>query len=148
MALISITRLRLRSLRYFPSFAVHLWGSTRQIRRAPGFIVGQFATEGVAVFWTITAWTDEAAMHAYWSSGSHLKAMPKLLGWCDEASVTHWMQQDTRLPGPVETLERMVAQGRLSKVRHPSPGQAAGLASPDRTIPRAGPPLRPITRAA
>jgi hypothetical protein len=33
-------------------------------------------------------------MRAYMTSGVHLKAMPKLLDWCGEASVVHWTQDD------------------------------------------------------
>lgn len=64
MALISVTRLRLRSVRYLPPFAWHALASTRQIRRAPGFLGGQVVGERGWGFWTITAWADEAAMRA------------------------------------------------------------------------------------
>ena len=46
-----------------------------------------------------------------------MKAMPKLLDWCDEASIAHWTHEDTGLPSPEEALARMRRQGRLSKVK-------------------------------
>jgi len=49
--------------------------------------------------------------------------MPKLLDWCDEASVAHWIQPTTELPTWLEAHRRMVAEGRLSKVSRPSPAQ-------------------------
>lgn len=143
MIFVSITRLRLRSLRFLPAFVVRSWRSTRQIRRSPGFIEGRFATEGARVFWTVTAWDEDAAMRRYRNSADHGRAMPKLAGWCDEASLVHWLQEDATLPSPAEALRRMIDGGRLSKLRHPSAGHAAGLAAPDRLVPRAGPPLRP-----
>ena len=34
-------------------------------------------------------WTDEAAMKSFMESGAHRTITPKLLEWCDEASVAH-----------------------------------------------------------
>lgn len=41
-------------------------------------------------FWTITAWENAETMNTFRTSGAHLAVMPKLLNWCDEASVVHW----------------------------------------------------------
>jgi hypothetical protein len=46
----------------------------------------------------MTAWESEAAMRAFRSSGANMKAMPKLLDWCDEASYAHWEQESPELP--------------------------------------------------
>jgi hypothetical protein len=143
MPFISVTRLRLRSLRFFPRFAWHTLASTRQLRRASGFLGGQFAGEGLRGFWTVTAWRDEAAMRAYRNTDAHMRAMPKLLGWCDEASVAHWSQATAALPEPATAVERMRTEGRLSKVRHPSPAHAARHLAPSSELPRPGPRLRP-----
>jgi len=146
LTFVSLTRLRLRSLRFLPAFMPHTWRSTRQIKTSAGFLGGYLATEGVRGFWTITAWDEEAAMRAYRSSGDHLRAMPKLLAWCDEASVAHWRQAGNELPGPTELLKRMVDEGRLSKVRHPSPAHASGWTAPPGVVLRAGPSIRPSGR--
>ncbi len=76
-------------------------------------------------FWTLTVWEHEAAMHSFMRSGAHLRAMPKLLDWCDEASVVHWHQETPELPAWREAHRRMLDEGRMSKVRHPSPAQQA-----------------------
>lgn len=125
MPLISVTRLRLRSVRYLPGFVWHTWRSLRQARGAPGFLAGQLAGEGVLAFWTLTAWSDEVSMRRYRNGAEHGQAMPRLLQWCDEAAVVHWLQETPDLPAGAEALQRMVADGRLSKVRHPSPEHAA-----------------------
>ena len=142
MALISVTRLRLRSVRYLLPFYWHSLKSARQARRAPGFLGGQLAGERGMAYWTITAWHDEAAMRAYRTAPPHLRAMPKLLDWCDEASVVHWQQDGPALPDAAEAARRMVADGRISKVRHPSPAHAARRIVVGRP-PRAGLRLRP-----
>ncbi len=117
-------------------FAIHTLASSRQLRRAPGFIRGRFALEGMTGFWTITAWKDEASMRGYRNADAHKRAMPKLMGWCDEASVAHWEQAGDELPTAAQALERMISSGRISKVRNPSPGHATGTIAPDRTVPQ------------
>lgn len=89
MTFISVTRLRVRSLFYVPQFVWRTLQSLRQTERAPGFMGGKVLREARNTFWTITAWEDAAAMNAFRTSGAHRTAMPKLLNWCDEASVVH-----------------------------------------------------------
>jgi hypothetical protein len=95
--------------------------------------------------WTITAWRDDTAMRAYRNSGAHLKAMPKLLQWCDEASFAHWTQEDATLPSGEVALERIRTSGRLSKVRHPSARQLSGQMAGEYP-PKPGLKLRPTGR--
>ena len=125
MPFISITRLRVRSLLYLPAFLWQALGSLRQSQRSRGFLGGRVLREARNTFWTVTAWDDDAAMNAFRTSGAHGQAMPKLLDWCDEASVAHWIQPTTELPTRLEAHRRMLAEGRLSKVSHPSPAQLA-----------------------
>lgn len=125
MTFISVTRLRLRSPRYLPLFAWYTFHSSQQIRRAPGFITGAFIQEPKLSFWTVSAWSEQAAMRHYRNRDAHRRAMPKLLDWCDEASIAHWEQADATLPTANEALAQMVAQNHLSKVRNPSADHAA-----------------------
>lgn len=124
--LVSLTRLRLRSGRYLVPFFWHTWRSMRQARRAPGYHAGRMARDAHGGYWTVTAWDDLAAMRAFRDSGAHRSAMPKLMHWCDEASVAYWQQDGSVLPDGDAMLEKMHALGRLSKVRHPTPDHAAG----------------------
>lgn len=125
MPFISVTRLRVRSIRYLPQFIWKALLTARQAERAHGFLGGRLARDAKNTFWTLTAWKDAAAMKAYRDTGAHRGVMPKLLDWCDEASVVHWDQESAELPDWQEAHRRMVAEGRTSKVRHPSPAQAA-----------------------
>ena len=71
----------------------------------------------------MTVWSDQAAMRKYMSTGSHKVAMPRLLDWCDEASVVHWNEESEAFPTWPQAAERMRG-GRASKVRNPSPQHA------------------------
>ena len=145
MPFISVTRLHLRSWRFFPAFVFHTLASARQTKKAKGFLVGALAGDPERGSWTITVWRDEAAMRAFRTSGAHLKAMPKLLNWCDEASVTHWVGEDATLPTTELAFERLRRDGRLSKVRFPSKRQSIGVMAGS-APPRIGMNLRPTAR--
>lgn len=120
MAFVSITRLRLRSLRYLPAFMRDALITAQQAKKAPGNLrVRLRKTQGLT-FWTLTVWQNESAMAAYRVSGPHKKAMPKLQQWCDEASVANWSQDTDVLPGWKEIKARMLSGGHLSRLTYPS----------------------------
>lgn len=124
----SITRLRLRSIFTLPAFLRESEASVTQLAAAPGFISGAVLPEGRLVFWTRTAWESEAAMKAYRDGGAHRAAMPKLVEWCDEAAVAHWEGEPAR--DWDEIFARMSAEGRLSRVRHPTKAHQAKSFAP------------------
>jgi len=124
MAFISITRLRIRSIRFLPGFALHTLRSQAQIKKAAGFQGGGLLADRSWTFWTMTAWDTQESMRSYMTTGDHKRAMPHLLNWCDEASVVHWEQPETTLPSWTEADQRMRSNGRASKVRNPSPQHA------------------------
>ena len=142
MAFNSITRLRLRSFFTLPAFLRDARASAEQAGRSAGFISGALLLEGRMVFWTRTAWESEAAMKAYRDSDVHRAVMPKLVDWCDEASVAHWVGE------PVsdwdEIYKQMTAAGRLSRVRHPTEAHTAKRFAPlKRWAPEQ--PIKPLT---
>jgi hypothetical protein len=141
----SVTRLRLRAWRLVPAFLYRAFRSQRQAERSDGFLGGYVAMAPRRAFWTVTLWRDAEAMHAYRRAGAHLAAMPKLLDWCDEAAVATLADVEA-LPEPEEAARRLAAEGRLSKVRHPSEAHAGGAVCPDGAVPRATQRLKPRGR--
>jgi hypothetical protein len=125
MALISITRLRVRSWKFLPMFYVRAFQSARQAKAAQGHLASALLNDRNNVFWTATSWVDEQSMKAFMIAGAHARAMRSLLEWCDEASVVHWTQESASLPSWQDAHARMKAEGRRSKVNHPSPAQVA-----------------------
>jgi len=136
--LVSITRLRVRSIRYYAAFMLQAFRSGGQVSRAPGFLGGALLPDRNWAFWTMTGWDSLESMRAYMMTGAHKDAMPKLAHWCDEASVVHWEQATGDLPNWTEAEARMRREGRPSKVRHPGPhhqglnfpSPRSGLATP------------------
>lgn len=125
MIFVSLTRLRIRSIRFLPPFVVHAMRSLAQVKRAPGFKGGALLADRSWTFWTLTTWDRQESMRTYMITGSHQKAMPHLLDWCDEASVAHWTQPEGALPTWEEADQKIREIGRASKVRHPSPQHAS-----------------------
>ena len=103
-----------------PAFVVYAVRTRAQVRKAPGFLTGALLADRSWTFWTLTAWDNQESMRAYMLAGAHKESMPYLMRWCDEASVAHWTQESSTLPGWPEANRRMRAEGRVSKVLHPS----------------------------
>jgi uncharacterized protein DUF3291 len=94
--------------------------SSRQARRSRGNLGVKLLRDANRAFWTLTVWQAEENMRSFIMAGSHRRAMPKLLDWCDEASVAHWNQDSSELPGWNQAHCKLVEQGRPSKVSFPS----------------------------
>jgi hypothetical protein len=118
--LVSITRLRVRSWRYLPVFFLQATRSVRQAAAADGNLSVRLLRDSRKTFWTATVWTTEASMKSFMLAGVHGRVMRKLLDWCDEAAVVHWNQESADPPTWAEAASRLRADGRRSKVNHPS----------------------------
>lgn len=140
---VSITRLRVRSIWYLPLFLLYAMRTSAQAQKAEGVLGAQTRFEKNNVVWTKTVWQDEALMKKYRGSGAHQAAMRLLSEMCSEASVTRWTQDTADLPTWEEAHRRMLAEGRLSKVKHPSPMQVAGRTAPETMIAGFVPPMPP-----
>ena len=133
MPLVSITRLRVRSFRYLPAFLLGSLRSARAAKNASGNLAVSILSDANLAFWTRTLWTDERAMRAFMFAPAHRRVMPKLLQWCDEAAVTHWLQDSLEPPSWQEVHRRLQHEGRTSKVDHPSVGQLRFAIPPPKT---------------
>ena len=121
MPVVSVTRLRVRSWRYLPPFLFYSLRASRQARNSQGNLAVTLLRDFENTFWTRTLWTTEAAMKAFMLAGAHGRVMRRLLEWCDEAALVHWEQASDREPDWQEAHQKLQAEGRRSKVSHPSP---------------------------
>ena len=92
----------------------------------------------------VTVWRDETAMKKYRGSGAHQVAMRLLSEMCSEAAYVRWGQETPTLPTWEEAHQRILHEGKLSKVKRPSALQAAGKTAPDMMMPGFVPPLPPV----
>jgi hypothetical protein len=144
---VSVTRLRVRSARYLTVFLWKALKTARQAQRTSGFLGGRLLRESNGAFWTVTAWEESSAMNVFRTQGAHGGVMPKLLEWCDEASVVHWTQLTDTLPSWKEAHYRMMKEGRRSKVKYPSAAQVA-YEIPEPRVGRIETTLRPAQPSA
>jgi hypothetical protein len=114
-----------RSLRFYPIFVLRALQANRQAATAEGNLKVAVLRDRQMTFWTSTCWSGEAAMKAFMHAGVHGPVMRKLLEWCDEAALVHWMSDAAVLPSWEEAHARLQRDGRRSKVNHPSPAHVA-----------------------
>lgn len=132
MYFVSITRLRIRKWRYLCAFFYFTLLALLQSRRAAGNLSTSLTRDAQLVFWTITVWRDEHAMREFRNHGKHLRAMPKLRDWCDEATYAHWQQESADPPSLATAYERLVREGIVSHVNHASRDHATRSFPPPR----------------
>ncbi len=123
MPLVSVTRLRVRASHYLPGFLLGSIGALVQAKRAAGNLSASVLRDAHLAFWTRTVWNDEGAMRGFMLSGMHRRLMPRLLDWCDEAAVVHWISDAAQPPSWPDAHRRLQGEGRPSKVRFPSDAQ-------------------------
>lgn len=145
--LASVTRLRVRSVRFVPAFLWRTFLSQRQVERAPGFFGGRLLLDSGLTFWTLTVWENEQAMRGFRGFGAHARVMSRLPEWCNEAAYGHWVETADSIPTWDEAHERLVAEGRLSRVEHPSENHSKRQFARPRLKPLIGVDLKPAGAA-
>lgn len=143
MAIVSGTRLHLRSVWFFPPFVWHARRSLGQAQAAPGFLRGRVLRSDGLTFWTLTLWSGEAEMRAYRNSGRHKEAMGKTTRWCDELVTATWEQPGDDLPDWDEVVASLVSEGRFLKLPLASPRHQAREVPPPNTRRGADFPAKP-----
>lgn len=124
----SLTRLRLRSVRFLPGFFLYAQRSRQEMQQASGFLEGRLLADKHLTFWTFSFWSDAEAMKAWRGAGAHGASMQKLKHWCDEASVARWeVAEGTAAPDWQACHHRLVTEGRLTPVLQPSAAQQDGV---------------------
>src|SRR5262249_18247374 len=105
MVVVSVTRLRVRSLCFLLPFIWYAGRSTLQAKRSPGNIGVRLRHTKRFAFWTLSLWGSNSAMGAFRIAPPHRDAMRKLPYWCNEASYAQWKQNDLAMTSWHEAVE-------------------------------------------
>ena len=143
---VSVTRLRIRSIRFMPQFLLRTLLAQRQTARAAGFVTGKLLVDRDRTYWTLTVWESEQAMKKFRGAGAHRKVMRKLPRWCNEAAYAHWITDSTDIPAWSDAYDRLVAEGKLSRVDHPAPEHQSREFRRPRLDPEVGQPIKPSSK--
>jgi hypothetical protein len=120
MAVIVITRLRLRDPAFFDEFLASAVAVVEQATSSEGNLGADVLAEANNTYWTRTAWRDRDVMGTFVGGQPHLSTMSRIDEWCDEATFVDWDQPGTDLPDWQESYRRIVAEGQVSNLTNPS----------------------------
>ena len=120
MAFLVVTRLRLRDPEYLDEFVASAFAVVDQANNSVGNLVADVLADANDTYWTRTAWTDRAAMRDFMTSEPHFDTMDHLSKWCDEATFVDWEQDSPELPNWQAAFDRLVNDGQVATVDHPS----------------------------
>lgn len=136
--ILSITRLRVRSWWYLPSFLLISRACVKQALADPSFRGGSTFVGPGLTYWTATLWADVPSMKAYVLGEPHRTATKRLARWCSEAAITNL--EATALPAPAELPGLLAARPKFYTLHHPTEMQRARRVPQD--VPRREYPFR------
>ena len=120
MPVIVVTRLRLRDPAFFDEFFASAVAVVEQAKKSAGNLGADVLADAANTYWTTTAWQTRGGMDAFVGAEPHLRTMAHIDEWCDEATFVDWEQADPELPSWHDGYERLVADGHVASLRHPS----------------------------
>jgi hypothetical protein len=117
---VSVTRLRVRSVRYLLPFVWWTLRVLRQSRRSPGYVSGAATRMRDGSFWTATVWESAGHTRGFRNAEPHEDAMRGIRRWCDEAVYARYATDATTPPAWEEAHHRLIAAPRFTRLDHPS----------------------------
>jgi heme-degrading monooxygenase HmoA len=90
-AYVMASRFELTSAWRSPAFLVQALRVWRQARRSPGILGVSLRAEPMRrTYWTLSAWTGEAALRAYARTDPHRTVMRRVRPWARSATFRFW----------------------------------------------------------
>jgi heme-degrading monooxygenase HmoA len=120
MAVIVVTRLRLRDPSFFDQFFSSAVVVVEQAKNSPGNLGADVLAEANDTYWTRTAWRDQDVMQAFVGTEPHRSTMNHIDEWCDEATFVNWEEAGGNLPDWQESYSRLLADGQVAALTSPS----------------------------
>ena len=121
MAVIVVTRLRLKDPALLNDFFTGASASLEQAQKSPGNLGSDALAEAHDTWWTVTSWQDRASMEAFVAAEPHHTVMTRLSDWCDEAAFVDWEQPDAALPDWQTGYRHLIADGQAATLTQASP---------------------------
>jgi hypothetical protein len=118
MAVIVVTRLRLRDPAFFDEFFASAVAVVEQATNSEGNLGADVLAEANNTYWTRTAWRERGVMDAFVGKEPHLSTMGRIDRWCDEATFVDWEQPGAGLPDWQDSYGRLVADGQPASLTH------------------------------
>jgi hypothetical protein len=120
MAVIVVTRLRLRDPALLDEFFTAAVASLEQAKKSDGSLGADVLADANNTWWTVTAWQERRPMQAFVGTDPHRSTMARLDDWCDEATFVDWEQEGADLPDWHTGYHRLVADGEVASLTHAS----------------------------
>jgi hypothetical protein len=111
MAVIVVTRLRLRDPSLLDEFFTHAAAVLDQAMKSEGNVGADALAEAHDAWWSVTAWQQRAQMQAFIDAEPHLSTEGLLDHLCDEATFVDWEQDSPQLPDWQTSWRHLVADG-------------------------------------
>ena len=118
MAVIVVTRLRLKDPAFFDEFFASAVAIVEQAQSSEGNLAADVLAEANNTYWTRTAWRERDLMNTFVASEPHLSTMGRIADWCDEATFVDWDQASTDPPDWQVGYTRLVASGQPANLTH------------------------------
>ncbi|WP_133913134.1 DUF3291 domain-containing protein [Streptomyces sp. NBC_00582] len=110
-AFVMASRLEVRSPRDVPRFFLKSLAAWRQVSGAPGAYGASLIAEPLKrTFWTLSAWEDKAALHAYAGAEPHKSIMNGLRPTMKGSVFTFWRVPASDLPLDWTDARRRLAE--------------------------------------
>lgn len=121
MAVIVVTRLRLKDPARSDEFFRAAVAALEQATSSDGCVGADVLADANNTWWTVTSWSGRPAMRGFVGAEPHRATMARLDDWCDEATFVDWEQDGEDLPDWPTNYRRLVADGQVADLTHPSP---------------------------
>jgi hypothetical protein len=125
MAVIVVTRLRLKDPAVQDEFFTDAVGAIEQAQKAEGSLGVDALAEANNVWWSVSSWRARELMQAFVRSQPHLSIMERLDQYCDEASFVDWEQDSPDLPDWQTNWRHLVADGQSAELTNASAANQA-----------------------
>jgi hypothetical protein len=120
MAVIVVTRLRLKDPALFDDFFTDAVAAIEQAQKSDGNLGVDALADADNAWWSVSAWQERRPMQSYVRGEPHQTIRSKIDHYCDEATFVDWEQDSPDLPDWQTNWRHLVADGLAAVLTQPS----------------------------